>query len=62
MVKQGHRAVVVYCVGRNDVQSVVAAAHIDAKYAQAVDSAMNVGVEFVSLFVNFDDSGDIVII
>ncbi|RDL42823.1 DNA/RNA nuclease SfsA [Marinomonas piezotolerans] len=45
MVQQGHRAVLLFCVSHTGIDSVSAARHIDEKYAQALSSAVNKGVE-----------------
>lgn len=45
MVRQGHRAVMLYLVQRQDVQSFSLAADIDPKYAIAFEAARKAGVE-----------------
>ncbi len=45
----GDRAVLLYHIGRQDCSTVVPAADIDPKYAQAVVSAHQAGVEFYAL-------------
>ncbi len=54
MIKDGHRAVVVYCVQRSDITSVLPAKHIDLKYALAHEYAEANGVEFMPLFISID--------
>ncbi|TPE54157.1 DNA/RNA nuclease SfsA [Maribrevibacterium harenarium] len=48
MVAQGHRAVLLFCVSHTGITSVAPAAHIDAKYAQALGEVVNQGVEVVA--------------
>lgn len=57
MVKAGNQAIVVYCIQREDVTSVLPASHIDHKYLEAVDSAKKSGVRFLQLPVFFNDEG-----
>lgn len=45
MIKNGHRAVMVYLVGRGDCTSFAAARDIDPHYASKLDEAMTCGVE-----------------
>lgn len=45
MVKQGHRAVMLYLVQRQDAQSFSLAADIDPAYARAFETARTAGVE-----------------
>jgi sugar fermentation stimulation protein A len=48
MVAQGHRAVLLFCVQHTGIQSVRAAAHIDAVYATTLQAAMAAGVEVIA--------------
>ena len=48
MVGQGHRAVLLFCVSHTGINSVAPAAHIDAKYAQALAEVMKQGVEVMA--------------
>ena len=61
MVGAGHQAVVVYCVQRADVKQVLPAEAIDPVYAVAVKKATDIGVQFMSISVDFDDSGNSVL-
>ncbi|WP_372811328.1 DNA/RNA nuclease SfsA [Pseudoalteromonas nigrifaciens] len=45
MVEQGHRAVLLFAVLHQGINQVSAAAHIDNKYAQLLNEAINQGVE-----------------
>ncbi|RAP25016.1 DNA/RNA nuclease SfsA [Candidatus Marinamargulisbacteria bacterium SCGC AG-343-K17] len=60
MVKDGYQANMVYCIQRPDVNSVEPAAHIDSKYAEAVDEAVLNGVTCIPFSIRFDESGDAV--
>ena len=57
MVKCGHRAVVVYCIQRSDIQQVEPAAHIDSAYAKQFKISTANGVEMMTLPVQFDPAG-----
>lgn len=48
MAQQGHRAVLLYLVGRTDAQSVTVAADIDPTYARAFAQAQAAGVEVLA--------------
>ena len=48
MVKQGHRAILLFCVQHTGIQSVRAAAHIDPVYAVTLQAARNAGVEVIA--------------
>ena len=48
MVAQGHRAVMVYLVQRNDAERMALARDIDPGYGAAFDAAMQAGVEAVA--------------
>ena len=62
MIDDGHRAMVIYCVQRSDIDDVLAAEHIDKSYFAAAAMARSNGVEFVNLPVQFDDSGQSVLL
>ncbi len=49
MVRDGHKAVMVYLIQRADVTNLSFARDIDANYANAVDAAVKAGVELVAL-------------
>ncbi|MBC6905756.1 DNA/RNA nuclease SfsA [Saccharophagus sp. K07] len=49
MVKNGHRAVLLYCVQHTGIEVVAPAAHIDAVYAEAFRTAVAAGVEVYAL-------------
>lgn len=48
MVKQGHRAVLLFCVQHTGIETVRAAAHIDAVYATTLRAARVAGVEVIA--------------
>lgn len=48
MVALGHRAVLLFCVQHTGIQSVRAAAHIDAAYATTLEAARAAGVEVIA--------------
>lgn len=48
MVKQGHRAVLCFCVSHTGINKVSPAAHIDEKYTQALKEVMAQGVEVIA--------------
>lgn len=50
MVEQGNRAVIFYCVQRNDVDVVKPADHIDPDYGKTLRSAITAGVEALAYY------------
>ena len=56
MVRQGHRGVILFCVQRDDIQTVRAAQEIDSLYAQTLAEVQKNGVEILAYGVTF--SGD----
>ncbi len=48
MVKQGYRAVIFYCVQRQDAESLSPADAIDPEYGETMRRAMNAGVEAIA--------------
>lgn len=48
MVKQGYRAVIFYCVQRQDAESLSPADGIDPEYGETMRRAMNAGVEAIA--------------
>lgn len=56
VVEQGHRAFIVFCVQRSDIQRVRPAVTIDPVYSALLAEALNAGVE--SLALQFDVSTD----
>lgn len=56
-VKQGHRAILLYCVQRTDVTLVSPAAVIDPAYAKALKRAVSQGVEVMALSVRPEIGG-----
>ena len=50
VAQRGQRAVLVYAVLHSQIQTVAAAVHIDAKYAELVKQARAVGVEVIPVF------------
>jgi sugar fermentation stimulation protein A len=57
MVAAGHRAVLVFCVQRTDVDGVRPADHIDPDYGQAFRHALAAGVEVLALGARLDPHG-----
>ncbi len=57
MVAAGHRAVLVFCVQRGDVDAVRPADHIDPDYGQALRAALAAGVEVLALGARIDPRG-----
>jgi len=51
MVKAGHRAVMLFCIQRNDVELFRPAAEIDPVYAKTLATAINNGVEVLAYSV-----------
>ncbi len=49
VVDEGHRAVLIFCVSRNDVHAVRAAFEIDPEYARTLKEAIHHGVEVKAL-------------
>ena len=48
VVKQGHRAVLFFCIQHSGIHKMKAAAHIDAKYAELLKEAQHLGVEILA--------------
>ena len=57
MVAAGHRAVLVFCVQRGDVDAVRPADHIDPDYGRALRAALAAGVEVLALGARMDLRG-----
>ncbi|WP_374494915.1 DNA/RNA nuclease SfsA [Zoogloea sp.] len=57
MVAAGHRAVLVFCVQRGDVDAVRPAHHIDPDYGRALRAALAAGVEVLALGARIDPQG-----
>ena len=57
MVVAGHRAVLVFCVQREDVDAVRPADHIDPDYGRALRAALAAGVEVLALGARMDLQG-----
>ncbi len=53
MVQQGHRAIILYCVQREDIHMVRAAQEIDPVYAQTLREVAENGVEVLAYGVQF---------
>ena len=53
LAKQGHKAVLLFCVQHSGIHSVKIAQHIDPKYAEAVRNAQDAGVLLLSYKCNF---------
>lgn len=54
MLQQGHRAALIYCVGRTDVDSVRAAEEIDHAYASTLLEARQKGLEVYALKIQIN--------
>ncbi len=57
MVRQGHRAVVVFCIQRNDCERFTIARDCDPGFARAFDAARDAGVEFVAVAFEVSPQG-----
>jgi sugar fermentation stimulation protein A len=57
MVREGHRAVMVFLIQRSDAAKFVIATDIDATYAQAFAAAKKAGVEAIALTCTLDTTG-----
>ena len=57
MVKQGNRAVIFYCIQRNDVREVRPADEIDPEYGQLLREAISNGVEAIAYSANISPTG-----
>ncbi|THF63275.1 DNA/RNA nuclease SfsA [Pseudothauera rhizosphaerae] len=57
MVAAGHRAVLAFCVQREDVREVRPADHIDPAYGRALREAMAAGVEVLALGATVSPAG-----
>ncbi len=55
MVRQGDRAVLLFCVQREDARAMQPAGHIDAVYARTLAQAMQAGVEVLAYGVCITD-------
>ena len=53
MKQQGHRAILLFAVLHSGIESVMAAQHIDAKYAELLSQAKEQGVEVIAYKVSF---------
>ncbi|MCK5648674.1 MAG: DNA/RNA nuclease SfsA, partial [Gammaproteobacteria bacterium] len=53
MVQQGHRAVILFCVQRDDIHTVRAAQEIDPLYAETLVRVQKNGVEVLAYGVSF---------
>jgi sugar fermentation stimulation protein A len=53
MVQQGHRGIILFCVQREDIKQVRAAAEIDPLYAQTLAQVKKNGVEVLAYGVRF---------
>ena len=56
MKQQGNRAVLLFAVLHSGIESVMAAKHIDAKYADLLKEAVNQDVEVIAYKVQFDQT------
>ncbi|MFY8274131.1 DNA/RNA nuclease SfsA [Pseudoalteromonas sp. SSDWG2] len=57
MKAQGHRAVLLFAVLHTGIERVSAAAHIDPKYAQLLQEAVNLGVEVLAYKAKISEQG-----
>jgi len=55
LAKAGHKAILLFCAQHSGITHFNIASHIDAKYAQAVAKAKNVGVEIICYGCNFSN-------
>ena len=56
MKQQGHRAVLLFAVLHSGIESVMAAKHIDAMYAELLIDAVSQGVEVIAYKVQFEQT------
>ncbi|MGB0861123.1 MAG: DNA/RNA nuclease SfsA [Pseudoalteromonas spongiae] len=54
MVDQGHRAVLVFLVQHTGIKKVTVARHVDSKYGNLIDEAVQKGVEILVLHTHID--------
>jgi len=54
--QQGHRAVLLFAVLHSGIESVMAAKHIDAKYAELLMDAISQGIEVIAYKAQFEQS------
>ena len=57
MVREGHRAVMVYLIQRADVTKLTLARDVDPGYGEAFDKAAAAGVEIIALRCKLGESG-----
>lgn len=57
MVREGNRAMLLYCVQHSGIQTVRPATHIDPEYAGALKEAVNQGVEVVAYKARMSPGG-----
>lgn len=62
MVKQGHRAVLLFCVQHTGIQSVRAATHIDSVYAATLHTAKAAGVEIIAYAAAIDPAQNTIVL
>jgi sugar fermentation stimulation protein A len=55
IVNEGHRAAMIFCVQREDVEIVEPADHIDPQYGKAIREALHAGVELYALSASLSD-------
>ena len=55
IVGEGHRAAMIFCVQRDDVEFVQPADHIDPQYGKAIREALQAGVELYALAADLND-------
>jgi sugar fermentation stimulation protein A len=60
MHAQGHRAVLIFCVQHTGIQTVRAAAHIDAVYAKTLHAAQAAGVEMYAYSAAIEPAQNII--
>lgn len=58
LAESGERAVLLFCVAHEGIEDVAAAAHIDAAYAAALETAVGTGVEVLAYGVEFERCGE----
>ncbi|GAB3476718.1 DNA/RNA nuclease SfsA [Marinomonas epiphytica] len=57
MVKQGHRAVLVFCVSHTGIEEVAPAGYVDEKYARTFEQVIEQGVEVLAYRVDITTQG-----
>ena len=60
MVQSGNRAVLLFCVQHSGIRSVRSAWHIDSRYGDLIEEALDAGVEVLAYKTRFRDGNSII--